>query len=98
MNYNFKPGDLAMIVGCDSNPEDIGKIVTLDQLVTYMEVFTVFGERGRCISPGLSWVCMSEDVISNEGIRGFVLVDPAHLMPLRGDFAPENQKSQELPA
>ncbi|MGN8346342.1 hypothetical protein ACLEJQ_22335 [Pseudomonas sp. SMV71] len=96
MKHNFKPGDLAIIVGCRINPEDIGKLVELSERVLLNGYFTTpSGWRVFSASPGTCWVVLSENIASYGGDHGWALVDEKHLMPLRGDFTPEQQKSKE---
>lgn len=77
MTSNFKPGDLALIIGSSGRrPELIGHTI---QLVEMTEC------RG---GPGWTWM--------DGSLQEFTLVK--HLMPLRGDFAPEQQKSREAVA
>jgi hypothetical protein len=99
MSHQFKPGDLAIIIGCHSDPSDIGKVVELQQMVSDGQEFDAAGWTGLVfsdVSPG--WVCLSENVTDTTGLAGFCVVDPRHLMPLRGDFAPEQSKTREVSA
>lgn len=99
MNHQFKPGDLALIINTIKRPENVGKSC---ELVAFM----VPGERlefdydGRKsithIGANPAWLVAGDDVIGSSGAAGFALVRPSHLMPLRGDFAPEQQKAMEL--
>lgn len=105
--HNLKPGYPALIVGAFRSPRNIGKTCELvEQLAAgqssnwtspegcrvrssdYREAWIVIGEGVEGWSDSPAWADSS----------GWALVDPKHLMPLRGDFAPERQKSQELPA
>lgn len=73
----FKPGDLALIVGSSGRrPEVIGRTI---QLVEMVEC------RG---GPGWMWM--------DGSLQEFTI--EKHLMPLRGDFTPEQQKSREVAA
>ncbi|HHM6046642.1 TPA: hypothetical protein ACRMOD_000372 [Pseudomonas aeruginosa] len=92
----FNPGDLAMIVGCMANPEDIGKVVELYQYVLRNEAFIVSGHYA--LSGDEGWIVTADNVIDTTGVQGFVLVDERHLMPLKGDFQPEQQKAKEVEA
>jgi len=102
MNHNFKPGDLAMIVGAFSVQQNIGKTVVLEEFLADEQISTwrdpSDGQRIQNTSGSAGWIVLGEDVKSYCGSNGWVLADPSHLMPLRGDFALELQKSQEVPA
>ncbi len=80
MSHQFKPGDLAIVIGvrfpeCEPN---IGKVVTVESGVFQGEV----------------WV--SGDIVNRLGDRlDMLMINPRHLMPLSGDFAPEQQKAKE---
>ncbi|MBV6005222.1 hypothetical protein KUU59_09580 [Pseudomonas aeruginosa] len=89
----FKAGDMAMIVGCMANPEDIGKVVELYQYVLRNEAFIVSGHYA--LSGDEGWIVTADNVIDTTGVQGFVLVNERHLMPLKGDFHPEQQKAKE---
>lgn len=89
MSHQFKPGDLAIIVStgprCEQN---LGKVV---------EVVEV-----ECPPLDDHPICVRGDGMVGQ-LAGFGAVRPAHtnwcrprqLMPLRGDFAPEQQKARE---
>ncbi|WP_158891916.1 MULTISPECIES: hypothetical protein [unclassified Pseudomonas] len=106
MNHNFKPGDLALIVA-DGNPENVGKCVELVELVQPGAWYVCpvpntlpCGLLRNC-HQGAVWVCLGDfSGFTNEGeaIHGFCQKSPTRLMPLRGDFAPERQKAQQVPA
>lgn len=90
MNHNFKPGDLALALSGPFQGEAV-------ELVGFLQPGdTVFSVEGRALgvfrpASGLpGWHVCKE----HEGCM--MLAD--QLMPLRGDFAPESQKSQEVPA
>lgn len=87
--HNFKPGDLALVVGGECL---VGQQVKLECWLRPGDAATVRGQ---------------EFVLSNNATASGWLIDlqdavvvkrSGHLMPLRGDFAPERQKSQEVPA
>lgn len=102
MNHNFKPGDLALIKICVAAPEMVGKCVTLE---------TEIGPGGWHTADGMNWsndtneTCwlVSGDDLKRAHRSGLILsgvaVSMFHqscLMPLRGDFAPEQTKSREV--
>ncbi|WP_313329995.1 hypothetical protein [Pseudomonas oryzihabitans] len=98
--HNLKSGDPALVIGYHTAPTLVGRVVTL-------------GERGQCGVPferpdGLGFVTINRSgyfwsVIWDMGPDGsggpaWSMVDEKHLMLLKGDFAPERQKCQEVPA
>jgi hypothetical protein len=96
----FKAGDLALVVGCVRNPKNIGKAVELLEEVWPGEGFTDPSGSFRIAEPVGDrpfWLAASDDLVSIEG-KPWGLFEESHLMPLRGDFQPEQQKSREVPA
>jgi hypothetical protein len=87
VNHQFKPGDLALVIN-DTFPPVIGTCV---ELISRHLVSPV--DRKDPMDPGVYeqeggeavWV-VSEDK---------AIVGEKWLMPLRGDFAPEQQKTRE---
>lgn len=104
MTNNFKPGDLAIIVNARVRHELIGCVVELHQRIAPNERYKAPGEtaHNRNTSDNHSWVCLGECFNFAEGSEfggnGWAQVSEKHLMPLRGDFAPEQAKSREVPA
>lgn len=106
MNNQFKPGDLALIVGAHRYPENIGAVVELISYLAAGEQYTT--PDGSIVTVGGdSWEVVGESVCGGYVLRmsGRVvrtpkhgLADPAHLMPLRRDFVPEQAKSHEVAA
>lgn len=98
MSHNFKPGDLALIIKSIKRPENIGKACEL-------LAFMVPGDRvefefnGRRVITHIgekpAWLVAGDGVVGSNGDVGFALVKPGNLMPLRGDFSPEQQKAKE---
>jgi len=98
MSHQFKPGDLALIIKSIKRPENIGKACEL-------LAFLVPGDRLEFEHNGLraithvgehpAWLVAGDGVIGSNGDVGFALVRPSNLMPLRGDFQPEQQKAKE---
>lgn len=91
MNHNFKPGDLAL-----SLVERCGvPAMTQFELVDLVPA----GTGMRCAAGDLHrfpmdvWRCGTPLVAD-----GCLIFEAKELMPLRGDFTPERQKSQEVPA
>ena len=43
-----------------------------------------------------AWLVAGDEIISSAGCPGYTIVHPENLMPLRGDFSPEQQKECEV--
>lgn len=101
MNRNFKPGDLALIVSAQVRVEFIGCVVELQQRVSPGEIYVSPSSKASVLnaSASHSWVCTGECFNFPEegefGGAGWAQVAERHLMPLRGDFTPEQQKAKE---
>lgn len=100
----FKPGDLALVVGSrlGSSP-NVGKVVELIQMVMPGDSFTTpdgFVRESGVDYP--TWLVSAEGLIattmSDRRIYcgGACLMQERYLMPLKGDFQPEQQKSREV--
>ena len=101
MNHQLKQGDSALIVGAFSVTENIGRSV---ELAAFVPPFgSIFWEDGYfdAGANGL-WIVTGEDLVRNtedgKVISTLAGCAPQHLRPLRGDFAPERQKSLEVVA
>jgi hypothetical protein len=102
MNHNFKPGDLALIVGARKYPQNIGLTC---ELVEYLGVGQVSAWRDPAdnrsvlnIASAPCWLVVGDDLVSGiENTKGACLALQSHLMPLLGDLAPAEQKSQAVP-
>lgn len=87
MSRQFKPGDLAIVVGCEKRPALIGSVVELVRRVTAGETFaSPDGDLLTSISAHDSWVVAADGIVSVIGRVGWANVAERHLMPLRGDF------------
>jgi hypothetical protein len=100
MSHNFKPGDLALIVGAHTTADNIGKVCELIEFLIPEQVSNwrapEDGMRIKNGDVGPAWVVVGEGLLSWCEQYGWSLVDPAHLMPLRAEYAPEQQKSREV--
>lgn len=85
----FKSGDLAVTL-IDLPPLMAGSIVELVEHIAPGDV--VLTPQGPRVATGDGWICAHALAPLNAayGVNA--------LMPLRGDFQPERQKSQEVPA
>lgn len=99
MSHNFKPGDIAVIVGANSLTQNIGKQCELRRFIVKGDFYIApngiayqHDDVPCCVvvGDGLCWIADAEPVHGDFGIH-----EPRHLMPLRGDFAPEQQKAKE---
>lgn len=92
MNHDFKPGDLALLITVvESVPA--GSVVELDRLIPKGECLEQ--ADGQPFHTACACWSFSHPAIP-EGYLGCVA--EKFLMPLRGDFAPERQKAQEVTA
>ncbi|WP_440466895.1 hypothetical protein ACKI1H_27095 [Pseudomonas sp. YH-1] len=94
----FKAGDLALVVGCSINPENIGKVVEVTTRVLPGDIVECPDGITRLISKdanGPCWIVQGGNFISFTG-RSWGMVNERYLMPLRGDFQPEQQKAKEV--
>lgn len=106
MSHQFKPGDLALIVGAHRFKENIGSVVEIVAFLTVGQRYkTPDGATVNCTGNG--WEVTGESVcggytgrrtgrVTRTPKHGFV--DPAHLIPLRGDFSTEQYKSHKVTA
>lgn len=104
MSNQFKPGDLAMIVGSHSrHSPNIGRAVELSMLVMPGDAFIAPDGRGamNCTDVAV-WLVLGEGLLAKNmndvwiDRGGMSLTQGKYLMPLRGDFAPEQQKSRKV--
>lgn len=91
----FKAGDLAVIVGAHFSTENIGKVVILVEFLAANEVHEVECMGFRHRAPHDGWLVEGENVVSRFGDEGVCIILEKHLMPLKGDFQPEQQKAKE---
>ena len=101
MSHQFKPGDLALIVGFTRSSENVGKSCELVALMRPGDRidFAVNGFDGVRYKgvegdrPG--WLVVGDTLVSSSGSAGYTIVLEKNLAPLRGDFAPEQHKAKE---
>lgn len=105
MSHQLKPGDLAIIVGVSDPAASsmVGKCVELLQRLTNQERAEIGGVFWRgCDIP--AWVVQGDGLVMKRRVTGLyqnqtlTMISESRLMPLRGDFAPEQAKSHEVPA
>lgn len=99
----FKNGDLALIIGSDKGTSpNIGMAVELSLKLRTNDVFSLPDGR-RAVNRGPEcWVVEASGLLASAynigraDLGGIALVEERHLVPLRGDFQPEQQKSREV--
>nr|WP_194732736.1 hypothetical protein [Pseudomonas typographi] len=89
---------MALIIKGHRRPENIGKACELIAFMVPGELVQFEFDGLRTIthiggSP--AWLVAGEGLVASNGSVGFALVLPLNLMPLRGDFTPEQQKARE---
>ena len=87
MGHNFKPSDLALTL-ISLPAAAAGSVVQLDERVMANQIFEIKGV-GTFLSKDTGWLC------SREGQPHILAYADTSLMPLRGDFTHEQQKSKE---
>ena len=99
MGNQMQQGDLAVIVGAFNVVGNIGQTCELIEFITPGSISfwrdPADGMRIRNATHQAGWLVVGEGLKSWCGSSGWCLVHPRHLMPLRGDFQPEQQKSRE---
>lgn len=95
MRHEFKPGDLALIVGA-SVPENIGKVVTLirrdcNAIINMPETGYVF--RNPMKLP--AWVVEGDLIGLRYGPTKIGAIHESRLMPLKGDEQPAQVRQAE---
>ncbi|UTL89522.1 hypothetical protein [Pseudomonas fluorescens] len=98
MSHQFKPGDLALIVGANSLTQNIGKVVELSSFVKDGDLYA--GPNGGLYrhTDVDCWVVRGEEVVFRADgavFAGFGLCEPRHLRPIGRDLSPEHQKAKE---
>lgn len=77
------PGGLAMIVGCNSNPFNIGRIITTEKLASFGDI----GPDGSTYGGPGGWLCRGDGLFVSRlggGVEkaDYCYSDPRHLMPI----------------
>ncbi|VVQ29743.1 hypothetical protein PS943_01472 [Pseudomonas fluorescens] len=100
MSHQFKPGDLAIIVKED-HPENVGRVVELQFFVADGQRYKNPDGNYAVNASGVDvWIVTGDSIYHrSEGtdwhVAGWTQKADFNLMPLRGDFAPEQQKAKE---
>lgn len=93
MSNQLKAGDICLVVGCDKCHVNLGKVVELVRFVSKGEkAINGLANRDCWVTrgEGIAYASGDDVVIGNIGLSA-----PNHLMPLRGDFAPEEMLEME---
>lgn len=102
MTHQFKPGDLAIIVGANSLTQNIGKQCELREYVVSGDCYVAPNGVVYRHDDVPCWTLVGDGlvaVVEDEVVQlGFGIHEPRHLMPLRDGFAPTGQKSKAVPA
>jgi len=100
MSHQFKPGDLALIVGACSVPEKVGKICELVEILAAEQISAWIDPTDGCrVQNGddeLGWLVIGDGILSANGELGHVLALPRHLLPLDGAPVIQQQKAREF--
>ena len=103
MRHNFKPGDLVLIVGSESpDSPNVGMAAELVHMIFPGDRFTApDGRPAMNVSEKESWMLSAPGLLARNSDGawidrgGIAFTQEHHLMPLRGDFTPEQQKAKE---
>ena len=99
MSHKFKPGDLALIVGASNVTSNIGQVCELVEHLPNDSISNWVDPSDGCRIQNTAgvpaWLVTGDGLASWCGGIGWVLALERHLMPLRGDFEPEQQKAKE---
>ena len=92
----FKAGDLALVIGDSHVPSNIGNAVELIECVTPGSNYTApDGQLCENCTDISVWIVKGNGVKSCEGGHGWCQKAESNLMPLRGDFTPEEMRDME---
>ena len=98
MSHQFKVGDLALIVDRRAGGANVGRTVLLVESLGSPSVYFWDGVEYRNTTGSQVWVIEVQGEPLETRRNTHVMRGPIceyKLMPLRGDFAPEQQKAKE---
>lgn len=102
MSHQFKPGDLAMIVGANSLTQNIGKQCELREFVVSGDHYVAPNGVVYRHDDVPCWTLVGDGlvaVVEDEIVQlGFGIHEPRHLMPLNDTLTPLRKKSREVVA
>ena len=90
MSHQFNPGDQVLTL--------ISKYQIPAMSEVELVIFRLKGQKAE-EPDGQLWVAPYDGwIVGRDGERGYGFFKPEQLMPLRGDFKPDQQKSREVAA
>lgn len=89
MSHQFKPGDLALVINSRDDTRIGNTVEIIEVLVDSQKEYEAYGFTHRGHADG------SRSAFVDFGGADIWFFDQKNLMPLRGDFAPEQQKAKE---
>lgn len=90
MSHQFKPGDMALVINCGEE-ERIGRTVeVLEVLIDRQKEYQAYGFTHEGHADG-----SASAFVDFGGADDVWFFSQKNLMPLRGDFTPEQQKAKE---
>ena len=99
MSHQFKPGDLALIVGANVQTQNIGKVCELVQMVVRDEIYTGPDGHRYQHADGPCWLTSAPELVvhfdDGSTKTGWGLSFLHHLMPLKGDEQPVQVRQAE---
>lgn len=88
----IKPGILALVVGCNKDPADIGKIVLVERLCLRGED----SPGGGVLGEDRAWLCTADNIKSYPyEFDGWSYYAERHLMPINPSADPLEQTQQQ---
>ncbi|MGX4728047.1 hypothetical protein [Pseudomonas corrugata] len=99
MNHQFKPGGLAMIIDSRARYANVGRVVSLVESMGFPTVYFWKGVEYRNTTGSQIWLIEVQGEPLETRWSGHAMRGPIceyKLMPLRGDFEPEQQKAKEV--
>ena len=97
----FKAGDFALIVKGSASSINVGRTVRLIECLGAPAIYDWDGRQYKNTRRVAIWVIEVDGKPLVDRFGGYQTKGPIcedKLMPLRGDFQPEQQKSREVPA
>ena len=97
----FKPGDLALVIDA-SIESNLGMVVELIRKTSDSKITLPDGERVGNPEMKVCWVVVADGLVTTNKLKPepfmvkYAAVPERCLMPLRGDFSHEQQKSREV--
>lgn len=103
MQNQFKPGDLALVIGSDHEPSNVGRACELIAFLSHGDVVPNPNHPETLAEyddPGVQRWLVRGDQIQNDSDDprdvGLDVLMPEHLMPLKGTETPQLEKQKEV--